>query len=92
MGLFGNEVRREFIARPDAAKGQITADIAQDTAFAEPFNYRAVDGFRFRPAIQILIEAVDRLGDDSCLLFRRQLAFEVHDRLSRNLFGALQQR
>src|SRR5438445_12782763 len=23
MGLFGNEVRREFIARPDAAKGQI---------------------------------------------------------------------
>src|SRR3977135_4132861 len=23
MGLFGNEVRREFIARPDPAKGQI---------------------------------------------------------------------
>src|SRR6202165_267449 len=23
MGLFGNEVRREFIARPDSAKGQI---------------------------------------------------------------------
>src|ERR1700694_1535209 len=23
MGLFGNEVRREFIARPDGAKGQI---------------------------------------------------------------------
>jgi hypothetical protein len=51
--------------------------IVQQTSFTEPFDDRAVHRLWLRPAIQIFVKAVDRLFNDSGLLFRRQRAGEV---------------
>ena len=45
------------------------AHVADQASFAAPFHY-GVEWFRFRPAIEILIEIVDRVSDEFVLLLR----------------------
>ncbi len=39
-------------------------NVAQDAAFAEPFDYRAGNGLGIGPAIQVGIEVLDSFADE----------------------------
>ena len=52
-------------------------NVAEEAAFAEPFDHCAGDSLGIGPTIQIGIEVLDSLADELVCLFRREIVCEV---------------